>query len=81
MKPNDAEHGRYQMMLTPCVATNRTSWHVVIASADTILGLWNQIGWRSNLDADQTFVIVDSKKGTTLTEEEYKNLVNKLKGW
>lgn len=68
-------------MLTPCEATRKSAWHTVIASADSILALWDQIGWRPpGLSWDQVIVIHDSKLGKTMTEQEYGDLVKRLKG-
>ena len=72
--------GRYQMVLAPCAATKEGSWGKVVASANSIVALWDDVGWRyGGLSWDQVIKIVDSKTGKEMTEKEYGDLVRKLK--
>jgi hypothetical protein len=44
--------------------------------------LWDIAGWRGiGTSHDQQFVIKDTKTGNTLSDGEYRALVNRLKGW
>lgn len=73
---------RYQMVLMECPGTAPRAWGKAIHEAPTILGLWDIAGWRGlGTSADQQFVIKDTKTGNTLSEGEYRALVNRLKGW
>ena len=72
---------RYQFKLTPCDGTAKSCWGKVLQSANSILALWDLVGWRESLSHDQGFVILDTKTGKEMSEKEYADLVNRLKGW
>lgn len=73
---------RYQMRLAPCEATDKKSWGFVIGEGDSILELFDNVGWAGYGYAwDQVKIVVDTKKNVEMTESEYADLVKRLKGW
>lgn len=71
---------RYRLILAPCDATRKESWGKTVGEGDSILALWDKVGWRGFTDADQVLKVVDSRTGKEMSEEEYAALVRRLKG-
>ena len=73
---------RYKMVFLPCPATDKSYWGSVLGESDTILGLWDLVGWRGNwTNYDQEIAVIDSKKNVQMTADEYAAIINQLKGW
>lgn len=70
---------RYQQILLPCPATSKSSWNKCVASGTSLVYLWNSL--QRNLNHDQLWVIRDTKLNKDISQDEFNNIVCKLKGW
>lgn len=68
---------RYQLILDECEATDKKYWGKVLCSGKSILDLWDQPQW-GWLDWNQEWHVVDTRRGKTLSEEEFRELGRRL---
>jgi hypothetical protein len=71
--------GRYQQILLPCEATSKSYHNKVVASANSLIELWETL--QRALNHDQVWVIRDTKLNKSLTREEFHQIITKIKGW
>jgi hypothetical protein len=71
------------MFLAPCPATQERYWGLVIASAPSILALWDKAGRDGGCGYswDQVRMVRDSKTDKKLSIKEYVAIVGRLRCW